>query len=159
MDRRFFLSAGGILLAAASPLAWADDKKKTGSGSGSSTSSSTSTSTAPTGSAIKSRVIVIGGGMAGATVAKYLRLWGDGIAVTLIDRNSSYVSNIMSSMVLTGQRTLTSLTYSYSKLQSAYGVTVVKGEVSNVDPSKGQVQLADGTILTADRIVMAPGGL
>ena len=158
MDRRFFLSAGGILLAAASPLAWADDKKKPSSNSGSSgTTSGTGVSTAPTGSAIKSRVIVIGGGMAGATVAKYLRLWGNGIAVTLIDRNSSYVSNIMSSMVLTGQRTLTSLTYSYSKLQSAYGVTVVKGEVSNVDPSNGQVQLADGTILTADRIVMAPG--
>ena len=82
MDRRFFLSAGGILLAAASPLAWADDKKKPSSNSGSSgTTSGTGVSTAPTGSAIKSRVIVIGGGMAGATVAKYLRLWGDGLSL------------------------------------------------------------------------------
>ena len=61
----------------------------------------------------KARVIVIGGGMAGATVAKYLRLWGDAIDVTLVERMPTYTSNIMSSLVLTGQRTLTSLTYSY----------------------------------------------
>ena len=95
--------------------------------------------------------------MAGATVAKYLRLWGNNIAVTLIDRNSSYTSNIFSSMVLTGQRTLTSLTYSYSKLASAYGVTVVQGDVVEIDPVAVKVKLASGTILTADRIVMATG--
>jgi glycine/D-amino acid oxidase-like deaminating enzyme len=54
----------------------------------------------------KARVIVIGGGMAGATVAKYLRLWGDAIDVTLVERSPSYTSCIMSSLVLTGQRTL-----------------------------------------------------
>jgi NADH dehydrogenase FAD-containing subunit len=102
-------------------------------------------------------VIVIGGGMAGATVAKYLRLWGDNIAVTLVERNNSYVSNIMSSMVLTGQRTLSSLTYSYSKLLSAYGVTVVQGDVVEIDPVGVKVKLASGVILSADRIVMAPG--
>ncbi|MGA7477930.1 MAG: hypothetical protein WBW07_03275, partial [Azonexus sp.] len=48
---------------------------------------------------IKSRVIVIGGGMGGATVAKYLRLWGDAISVTLVERMPTYTSNIMSSLV------------------------------------------------------------
>jgi sulfide dehydrogenase [flavocytochrome c] flavoprotein subunit len=48
---------------------------------------------------------VLGGGMAGATVAKYLRLWGDAVDVTLVERNPSYTSCIMSSLVLTGQRT------------------------------------------------------
>ena len=151
MDRRNFLSASGVALTVASPLVWADDKRKR----------PTSTTPAPTptpapGTA-KSRVIVIGGGMAGTTVAKYLRLWGDNIAVTLVERNSSYVSNIMSSMVLTGQRTLTSLTYNYSKLMSAYGVTVVKGDVVEIDPVGVKVKLADGTVLAADRIVMATG--
>ena len=37
----------------------------------------------------KARVIVIGGGMAGVTVAKYLRLWGDAIDVTLVERAPS----------------------------------------------------------------------
>jgi len=152
MDRRYFLSTSGIALAAASPLTWADDKKKRVSEH--STPKPTPT---PTPGAAKSRVIVIGGGMAGATVAKYLRLWGDSIAVTLVERNNSYVSNIMSSMVLTGQRTLSSLTYSYSKLLSAYGVTVVQGDVVEIDPVGVKVKLASGVILSADRIVMAPG--
>ncbi|MDZ7811645.1 MAG: FAD/NAD(P)-binding oxidoreductase [Ideonella sp.] len=56
-------------------------------------------------------MIVIGGGMAGATVAKYLRLWGDRVAVTLIDRNAQYTSCIMSSLVLTGQRSMGSLRF------------------------------------------------
>ena len=159
MDRRIFISAGGMALAATSPLAWADDDRKKSWTSGERrTSTATPTPTpANTPGTAKSRVIVIGGGMAGATVAKYLRLWGDNIAVTLIERNASYTSNILSSLVLTGQRTLASLNYSYSKLLSAYGVQVLRGDVTEIDPVGVKVKLANGTILTADRIVMATG--
>ena len=65
-------------------------------------------------------VIVVGGGMAGATVAKYLRLWSKNqISVALIEKDASYVSNIMSNEVITGKRaSVSSLTYSYSALSS-----------------------------------------
>lgn len=105
----------------------------------------------------KSRVIVVGGGMAGATVAKYLRLWGDQIDVTLIDRDAQYTSNILSSLVLTGQRSLSSLQYGYDTLKSTYGINVLNSEVISVDPVGVKVSLANGTTLSADRIVMAPG--
>jgi NADPH-dependent 2,4-dienoyl-CoA reductase/sulfur reductase-like enzyme len=95
--------------------------------------------------------------MAGTTLAKYLRLWGDGIEVTLVERMPTYTSNIMSSLVLTGQRTMASLTYKYDTLRSKYGVTTVFGEVVSVDPVNAKVTLADKTVLSADRIVMAPG--
>ena len=152
MDRRIFISASGVALAAASPLVWADSNRTRIR-----TTPATTTTTPTASTTIKNRVIVIGGGMAGATVAKYLRLWGNGIAVTLIERESSYVSNIMSSLVLSGQRTMSSLTYNYSKLMSAYGVTVVKGDVTELDTVGLKVKLANGTILDADRIVIAPG--
>ncbi|HSO45821.1 MAG TPA: FAD/NAD(P)-binding oxidoreductase, partial [Rhodoferax sp.] len=113
--------------------------------------------TAALSSVVKSRVIVIGGGMGGATVAKYLRLWGDGIAVTLVERMPTYTSNIMSSMVLTGQRSMSSLTFKYDTLRSKYGITTVFGDVVAIDPVGVKVTLANGTVLTADRIVMAPG--
>ena len=119
MDRRFFLSAGGVLLAAGSSAALADGNRNNTSQQGS------APTPAPTSTPARSRVIVIGGGMAGATVAKYLRLWGNNIAVTLVERNSTYASNIFSSMVLTGQRTMSTLTFNYNKLLSAYGVQVV----------------------------------
>ncbi|MBI3154818.1 MAG: FAD-dependent oxidoreductase [Burkholderiales bacterium] len=105
----------------------------------------------------KARVIVIGCGMAGATVAKYLRLWGDAVDVTLVDRDSRYTSCILSSLVLTGQRSLSSLVFTHDALRSRYGVRTVYEEVRDVDPVSARVTLASGTVLQADRIVMAPG--
>lgn len=105
----------------------------------------------------KARVIVIGGGMGGATVAKYLRLWGDEVAVTLVERNAKYVSNILSSLVLTGQRTIPNLTFGYDTLRNRYGVEVIIDDVAEVDPVRVAIKLTSGKQLTADRIVMAPG--
>jgi pyruvate/2-oxoglutarate dehydrogenase complex dihydrolipoamide dehydrogenase (E3) component len=146
MHRRNFLLASAA--SAVSTAILADDRRK------SSTKAPVVVSPSTT---VKARVIVIGGGMAGTTVAKYLRLWGDGIEVTLVERMPTYTSNIMSSLVLTGQRTLSSLTYKYDTLRSKYGVTTVFGDVVAVDPVNAKVTLADKTVLTADRIVMAPG--
>ena len=152
MHRRKFLAATAFSALATSAMA--DDDKKSSSRSG---STSTTTAVVPASTTVKARVIVIGGGMAGTTVAKYLRLWGDGIEVTLVERMPTYTSNIMSSLVLTGQRTMASLTYKYDTLRSKYGVTTVFGEVVAVDPVNATVTLADKTVLKADRIVMAPG--
>lgn len=90
-------------------------------------------------------VVIIGGGMAGATAAKYLRVWAKKLAidpfvsVTIIDKNDKYVSNIMSNMVLTGEKTLTGLTYNYANLTSKYGVKFIKATVSSVDTANGWV--------------------
>jgi NADPH-dependent 2,4-dienoyl-CoA reductase/sulfur reductase-like enzyme len=151
--RNFLLHGGSLLAAAATPLAWADDGKK------SSSKSSVATTPSPLPATVtpKSRVIVIGGGMAGATAAKYLRLWGDAIEVILIERSSAYTSNIMSSLVLTGQRSLSSLVYRYDNLARLYGVQVIIDDVVELDPIGARVRLASGTQLTADRIVLAPG--
>ncbi len=104
------------------------------------------------------RVIVVGGGMAGAAVSKYLRLWGgSGLAVTLVERSSSYTSNIMSNLVLTGQKSISSLQFSYDNLVSRYGINRVQGEVTAVDPVNRKVTLAGGSTLAYDRLVLAPG--
>src|SRR5690349_13764188 len=72
------------------------------------------------------RVVIVGGGMGGATLAKYLRLWGGrGMKVTLIEREARYTSCIMSSLVLSGQRSLDSLKFRYDTLRDVYGVEVV----------------------------------
>ena len=154
MQRRHFMlsaAAGGLLLPAGLVLA-DDDRKKPKRTKPPKDGGGTTPPATP-----KARVIVIGGGMAGATVAKYLRLWGDAVDVTLIERNPQYTSNIMSSLVLSGQRSLASLAYNYNALQSAYGVRVVVGEVAEIDPVGARVRLAGGGWLSADRIVMAPG--
>jgi NADPH-dependent 2,4-dienoyl-CoA reductase/sulfur reductase-like enzyme len=112
----------------------------------------------PTNTGIKGSVIVIGGGMAGATVAKYLRYWGGtGVQVTLIEREPTYASSIMSNLVLNGTRTMSSLQYGYGKLASSYGVKIVKGDVVAINKTTRNVTLASGATLTCDRLVIAPG--
>lgn len=159
MDRRIFLgsalaSAVGATLSA---CGGGDSEPALDLASSSRRTTTTTTTTTTTSATAKSRVIVIGGGMGGATVAKYLRLWGDAISVTLVERMPTYTSNIMSSLVLSGQRTLSSLNYNYDTLRSKYGITTVFGEVVAIDPVGVTVTLADKTVLKADRIVMAPG--
>jgi NADPH-dependent 2,4-dienoyl-CoA reductase/sulfur reductase-like enzyme len=104
------------------------------------------------------RVVVIGGGMAGLAAAKYLKVWGgSGVQVTLIERNPSYTSNILSNLVLTGQRSLSSLVYSYATVKQNYGVDVRQGTVVGIDPVSKKVALADGSTLAYDRLIVAPG--
>ena len=104
------------------------------------------------------RVVVVGGGFAGASVAKYLRMWGgSAVSVTLVDPATSHVSCIGSNLVLTGRVSLSSLTLYYSTLQSTYGVTLMTDSVTQIDGAAHRVYLASGAKLDYDRVVVAPG--
>ena len=119
-------------------------------------SANTSFTLASTG--LVARVVVVGGGMAGATAAKYLRLWGgSGLQVTLVEPNARYTSNIMSNLVLNGSRNISTLGYTYASLSAKYGVTVKQARVSAINAAAKAVTLSDGTSLPYDRLVLAPG--
>jgi sulfide dehydrogenase [flavocytochrome c] flavoprotein chain len=149
MNRRDFFRLAGMAGVGASVASWAGLA---------SAATAPQLGTVPTNTGISGRVVVIGGGMAGATVAKYLRLWGGtGVSVTLVERDSAYTSNILSNLVLNGQRTLTSLQYGYSNLATRYGIRMVKGDVIAIDAVGHSVVLADGSKLPYDRLVIAPG--
>ena len=111
------------------------------------------------------RVVVVGAGMAGASAAKYLRLWsGRTIEVTMVEPTAAYTSNIMSNLVVTGQYDPSILKYTWSRLVSNYGVKMVRGSVTGVSPGASPgtwvvaVSTAAGTqTLEAERVVLAPG--
>lgn len=112
----------------------------------------------PGSTGAKGNVVVVGGGMGGAAVAKYLRLWGGkDVNVTLVEPNASYVSCILSNGVLYGKKTLSQLTFTYANLIKYYGIKVVKDSVSAIDPVGRKVTLAGGTQLPYDRLVLSPG--
>lgn len=107
-------------------------------------------------------VIVVGGGMAGATVAKYIRLWSRReLSVALIEKDASYTSNIMSNEVITGKRaSVASLSYSYTNLVNKYGVNRIQGTVTTIDAINKTVTYATASgnvVATYDRLVLAPG--
>jgi len=113
----------------------------------------------PTNSTAAGRVVIIGGGMAGATVAKYLRIWGGSkVLVTLIEPSTTYVSNIMSNLVLNNQLSLSSLNFNWNRLVTNYGVKRIQGTVTTIDPVAKKVFLSGSTTpIYYDRLVVAPG--
>jgi len=109
----------------------------------------------PTGPSI-GRVVIVGGGFGGATAARYLKLWGGNVDVTLVERNAGFISCPLSNLVLGGYKQLSDLTRDYEGLR-ALGVRVLQGEVTAIDPAARQVRLAAGTSLPYDRLVVSPG--
>jgi sulfide dehydrogenase [flavocytochrome c] flavoprotein chain len=57
----------------------------------------------PSGPSI-GRVVVVGGGFGGATAARYLKMWGGPVDVTLVERNAEFVSCPISNLVIGGHR-------------------------------------------------------
>ena len=103
------------------------------------------------------RVVVIGGGFAGATAAKYISMWSANTEVVMIERNAQFVSCPQSNLVLAGNRTLQQLTSDYRNLANIHGVKTVQAEVVDVNTQQQSVTLSDGTKISYDRLVLAPG--
>lgn len=108
--------------------------------------------------AVRPRVIVVGGGFAGATAAKYLRLWSNNtVDVTLVEPNAVYYSPILSNLVLNGQKQLNQLGFKYDSLAQKYGITVTRSTVSSINSANRTVKLANGKTLGYERLILAPG--
>ena len=108
------------------------------------------------GGASGPRVLVIGAGYGGATLAKYVRLWDPNISVTLVDRGTQFVSCPISNLVLGGNRTMADITRGYDGLRK-HGVQILNDEAVSVDAAKRTVSLARGSVLAYDRLVLSPG--
>jgi len=103
------------------------------------------------------RVVIVGGGYAGATAAKYLRLWSLGsIEVVLVEANRQFVSCPMSNLVLGGSKSINDLTFGYGALQANHGVIVKHDTVTAIDAAAKQISMLGGK-LSYDKLIVAPG--
>ncbi len=105
----------------------------------------------------KARVVIVGGGYAGATAAKYLRLQDPRIEVILIEKKPKFISCALSNEVIAGERALESLTFGYEPLVTYYGVSVVHDEVTGIDSNRRVAVTSSGKEYGYDRLVLAPG--
>ena len=103
-----------------------------------------------------SRLVVVGGGFAGATLARSVKRLSPEITVVLIEARERYVSCPMSNLVIAGRRSLAAQTFDYRGLEAA-GVEVVRGMAVDVDATKQCVRLQGGVTIDYDRLVLAPG--
>lgn len=65
--------------------------------------------------------VVVVGGFGGATLAKYLRLWGGHVQVTLVEPNAQHSACILSNLVVTGALSMGRITLNYTALKNGRG--------------------------------------
>lgn len=102
------------------------------------------------------RVVIIGGGFGGTSMARALRRLDPDVKVTLVERDSQFVTCPYSNLVIGGLRTMESITFGYDGVKAA-GVEVIHDSATGIDPAARTVTLAGGTSLPYDRLVLAPG--
>jgi sulfide dehydrogenase [flavocytochrome c] flavoprotein subunit len=107
--------------------------------------------------AVGGRVVVIGGGFGGASCARHIRRLSTDIEVTLVERDSKFITCPFSNAVLGGLYDMDFITHDFKALGDSHGVKVVHDSAIDVDPDAGKVLLADGSQLPYDRLVVSPG--
>jgi NADPH-dependent 2,4-dienoyl-CoA reductase/sulfur reductase-like enzyme len=102
------------------------------------------------------RVVVVGGGFAGATCARMLKRIEPRLSVALVEANPQFTACPFSNGVIAGLRDLADQQFGYEKVAQD-GVELSFVPASAVDPQARIVTLADGARLQYDRLVLAPG--
>jgi len=102
------------------------------------------------------RVVIVGGGFAGASAARALRRADPRIAITLVEANQTFTACPFSNGVIAGLRDLTAQQFGYDKV-AADGIAVAITAANAVDPATRTVSLGNGQRLPYDRLVLAPG--
>ncbi len=102
------------------------------------------------------RVVVVGGGFAGATCARELKRLMPDARVMLVEANPTFTACPFSNGVITGLRDLRAQQFNYEALGSL-GISLVYLSANKIDAQARTVTLSDGTALPYDRLVLAPG--
>ena len=76
--------------------------------------------------------------------------------MTLIEANRTFVSCPFSNEVIAGLREFEAQQFGYDRI-AADGITVAASAATKIDPQARTIGLADGTSLSYDRLVLAPG--
>ena len=102
------------------------------------------------------RVVIIGGGWSGLTLAKYVKKASPDADVVLIERRSTFVSHPISNLWLAGLIDLEGIVFSYIDAARNNAYAYLNATVFDVDRTARQVFTDQGTV-AYDFLVVAPG--
>ena len=101
-------------------------------------------------------MVVVGGGFGGLRAVQELR--GQPVRVTLIDRYNHHVFQPLLYQVATAGLSPAEIAAPIRwVLRRARNVRVLLGEVTTIDPAAKRIQIAGGTTLSYDYLIVAPG--
>jgi NADPH-dependent 2,4-dienoyl-CoA reductase/sulfur reductase-like enzyme len=102
------------------------------------------------------KVVIVGGGAGGATLAHQLKKGDPKLDVTVIEPKSTYSTSFFSNLYIGGFRDFASLNHGYDDLKKL-GVKVVNDFATGVDQAKKVVMTRGGGSYAYDRLVLSPG--
>jgi sulfide dehydrogenase [flavocytochrome c] flavoprotein chain len=102
------------------------------------------------------RIVVIGGGFAGATAARFLKRADPRLEVTLVEPNPVFAACPFSNEVIAGLRDMRAQLFGYDRIAAA-GIAVVHQAATGVDGHLRSVTLGNGVKLSYERLMLAPG--
>jgi sulfide dehydrogenase [flavocytochrome c] flavoprotein subunit len=102
------------------------------------------------------RVVVVGGGFAGASAARALKAIDPRIAVTLVETNGLFTACPFSNGVIAGLRELPAQQFSYERIVES-GIVFAAGTANLIDQQARSLIVGDGVRLQYDRLILAPG--
>ncbi|MEY3953910.1 MAG: hypothetical protein RLZZ397_790 [Pseudomonadota bacterium] len=105
----------------------------------------------------QAHIVIVGGGVGGATAAKYLKLFNPALRVTVVEKNAVYVRPYGSSEVLNQHVKMSDLNVSYDTLKSKYGVEFVFDTVTGVDANARILSTASRQKIQYDKLIVSPG--
>jgi sulfide dehydrogenase [flavocytochrome c] flavoprotein subunit len=103
------------------------------------------------------KIVIVGGGPGGASVASRLKAADASLDVTLIEPKDKYTTCFYSNLYIGGFRSFKSITHDYEGVKKR-GITVISDTATAIDTTAKTVTLARGSApLNYDRLVVAPG--
>ena len=102
------------------------------------------------------RVVVVGGGFAGTTCARFIRRIDPRITVTLVEGSPGFIACPLSNAVIAGLRDLQAQQFGLDKVADD-GVVLARAPAIGIDAQARFVALTNNARISYDRLVLAPG--
>ena len=102
------------------------------------------------------RVVVVGGGFAGTTCARFIRRIDPRITVTLVEGSPVFIACPLSNAVIAGLRDLQAQQFGLDKVADD-GVVLARAPAIGIDTQARFVALTNNARVSYDRLVLAPG--
>jgi sulfide dehydrogenase [flavocytochrome c] flavoprotein chain len=102
------------------------------------------------------RLVIVGGGWSGLTIAKYVKLAAPELDVVLVEKRASFVSHPLSNLMLAGLVGIDSLRRSYSDGAARGNYTYIQAALAEADFTARRV-FTDKGFIDYDFLVIAPG--
>ena len=151
ISRREALQFSGLVAATTAASAYASTSNNTQEKTKSSTDFK-----APLPDTNKKRVVVLGGGWSGLSVAKYTKIFAPDAEVILVEQRHEFISCPMSNLWLVDKIKLEYLTHDYLQAARENNYTYFNATAIGLDKANNILKTSNGTI-NYDYIVFAPG--